>query len=272
MENWKKFEIESENFLKNLLQEEGYSVLRKGGNNSNDPDIEILKNGKLISKIEVKLSPSQSGQIVVFQEQGKFRPSNIPKVQNEFTSELIKELNSNPSLSELGMKPVIEIPLKSELIFHWITSHYKSKGVTHLITSSKAMERYFSIVEINEIKNHFKSKATLRIKRSGTRDIPKNNIPKVKIIVSEYLKEIGIKESEYKIENEGKKLYLKTDIGTLAKNYIQSKYYLSKDKPGSYIIKIRANTKNLNIIFGLEFKGEKGIGLDDYIKYLNNIK
>jgi len=272
MENWKKFEVESENFLRKILEKESYSVLRKGGNNSNDPDIEIIKNGKLISKIEVKLSPSQSGQIVVFQELGKFRPSNIPKVQNEFTINIINELNSNPSLSNLGIKPVIEIPLKSELIFHWITSHYKTKGVTHLITSSKTLERYFSIIDISEINDHFKPKATLRIKRSGTRDIPKNSISKVKIIVSEYLKEIGIKESEYTIEKEGKKLHLKTRIETLGKIYIQSNYYLSKDKPGSYIIKIRANTKNLNIIFGLEYKGEKGIGIENYINYLNNIK
>jgi hypothetical protein len=272
MENWKKFEIESENFLRKLLEPENYSVLRKGGNNSNDPDIEIFKNGKLITKIEVKHSPSQSGQIVVFQELGKFRPSNIPKVQNEFTTELINELNSNPTLRNLGTSPVIEIPLKSELIFNWITSHYKSKGVNHLITSSKTSERYFSIIDINEINNHFKSKATLRIKRSGTRDIPTNSIPQVKVLVSTYLKELGIKENEYTIERGGKKLYLKIKNDTLGKKYIQTKYYISKDKPGSYIIKIRANTKNLNIIFGLEYKGEKGIGINEYIKYLNNIK
>jgi hypothetical protein len=268
MKNWEKFEVESEEFLKKILEKGSFQVLRKGGTNSNETDIEIIKDGKPISKLEVKLSPSQSGQIVVFQEEGKFKPS---KTNNKYSLQIIDELNSKKYLENLGLKPVLDIQLNSELIFNWIKYHYKAKGVTHLITSSKTSERYFSIIDINQINIHFKSKATLRIKRSGTRDIPSKNISGVMDIISEHLNKIGY-INEYTIEKKDKKLFIRTEKETLDKTYIEPNFYISKDDKKNYVIKLRSKTENLNIIFGLEYIGKKNIGIENYIEFLNKIK
>ena len=167
MKNWEKFEDEAVEYLNKKISL--FSFLKQGGSNSNSEDIRIEKNGDLINtNIEAKLSPSQSGQFVIFEKKNQYFISTKNKRYNPISKLILENLNCEFHKYSLSKKnSVIQIKKINKLLAKWIESHYLSKNSLFLITSNK-LSSFKCIVPVKQIKKFFEISACIRKKKSGT--------------------------------------------------------------------------------------------------------
>jgi hypothetical protein len=269
METWREFETKCELFLKEILNNSEFEVIKIGGSDANEVDLLIKKQDLIKSKIEIKLSPSQSGQLVVFAEKSDlFSLSTKIRSENIYSIEIINKLNQLYKPSSVGKTPLIKLDIDKDLLFRWIIEHYKNKGVQFFITSKNKNTKFFAIIPITELPIYFNAKLILRNKKSGTRDVPIKDILVVQKLISNHFEKNGIKVDRLNYEYINKKLFLKTTEDIFHTSYINS-YYLSKIDDYKYRIKVLSNTNNINLIFNLEYIGpEKTFGLDDLLMFL----
>ena len=253
MERWKKFEIKSSNYLNRFLDIDNVSTTNDGGGNSRETDVKLYYKSNLLFSIEVKLSPSQSGQFVVKFDNKRFFLSKENHNLNKYSLKVIEILNRQ-GLDYKGEN--ININCGDDLCFNWIKEHYTKKGVEFIITSN-SIDSFYSIIPIDKINSFFEVSCVLRKKKSGTSDISIKDRLEVEKSVNEYLKSIN--NSVEKIDYDGKKMYLKSKkIINKSKLTVSESLFLSKqDENFRYRIKKRSSTNNPNVIFSLKYKGEK---------------
>lgn len=273
MEKWEQFEFNSIEYLNGKLNELGFQCTGTGGKNSNSSDIAILKDGKFIFNIEAKLSPSQSGQIVIIKKDDNYEISEKSKSDNSNSKKIIENINVNFETYNKNNPKYFELNLiDKQIIYDWVKEHYTNKKSYFIITST-SLNSFYSIIPIDEINKFFTISGVVRIKRSGTRYVPLKDIDKVKILVDNHFNSIAI--TNFEISLNDKKLIIKLNNNLKLKSADRyfNEYYLSpiENYPDEFYIKVRSNTCNLNIVFSLQYIGSKDFfGLDDLIKKLQN--
>ena len=253
MERWKQFEINSSNYLNNVLNIDDIKTSTDGGGNSRETDIKLYHKSNLLFSIEVKLSPSQSGQFVVKFKNNKFFLSEENHSLNSYSSKIIEVLNEK-KLDYNGEH--LHIDCGDDLCFKWIKNHYLKKGVEFLITSD-SIDSFYSIIPLSRINDFFQVSCVIRKKKSGTSDIPIKDRLGVEKLIKEYLKSIN-----HLVENihyDNKKMYLYTNrVINKSELTVSDSIFLSKQEENfKYRIKKRSSTNNPNVIFSLKYTGDK---------------
>lgn len=252
MKNWEKFELNTLNYLRQNINIKNVFIKGIGGGNSHENDIEIYFKKKKLFSIETKLSPSQSGQIVIYENNSKYVLSQNMVFDNKYSNEIIEYLNDNFQETKINN---FELKCSKDLIFRWIKNHYKEKGVFFIITSNSIDDDY-SILKIDDIQTKFCVSGILRRKKSGT-----SHLPKKELNISTELKSfLKTKNIESEIITEGKKTSLITNQEIKDEYlYFKENYFLSKTSYNirhKYNLKKRSKTNNLNVVFNLRYIGE----------------
>lgn len=251
MQNWKKFEKDALDYL-NENYSDYASFLSTGGEDSTKSDI-LVKTKKENFYIEIKSPNAQSGQFVVLPDykNHQFYFSDKNKTdQNNLTKKFLEHMNSSWDIYKNISSKGVEINLSNEIFSEWIINYYKSKEVKYFISS---WDNKFVIIPIDKFAESFKVTAQYRIKKSGTRKLPKN----LAYRVTNYLKQTY---EDAQVNKIGDHTYLETKNNSLNKSFFQvdglndQKFYLSKDDlyPQGYRISVRSKTNNPNVIFTIE--------------------
>jgi hypothetical protein len=269
---WELFEEYSTKYLNESFQHiEGLIFERGGGTDSTESDIKIILNGNEIFSIESKLSPSQSGQFVIKDTSEKFELSNLNKNDNPHSFEIIDYLNKRYNEYKDVSQNSIEISCSKKTINNWIKYHYKSKKSLFIISSTE-VSGYCHVLPIDNFDDYFETKALIRRKKSGSRDIPKSKISEVKNIVKLHLKPL-VSSFDFINDYDGN-LIVETDVNYSLLNsdrYMPGGLFLSLNEPPStYKVKMLSKTNNINVIFSIAYIGPRDKGginlLEEYIK------
>ncbi|MBP3953567.1 hypothetical protein [Bacillus suaedae] len=265
LNDWEKFELETIPFLEKIYHDLPVAFKREGGQNSTKSDICVLHDMNELFSLEAKLTPSQSGQFVLLEEQQKYIFSAENKFQNnKMTQLIIDELNAfKTKYTPKGQKAVI-VDIDTYVLANWIKDHYKNKGSRFIITSTKIND-YKAIIPINEVERFFEMTAVIRRKKSGTSDVARYKVSSCISELRQHLTAFGLEIIETKQDGKKTLVLLNKDI-ILEKNerYFGDEYFLSPNVKGNgYFIKSRAKTNNLNVIFQLKYIGpEKSFGFE----------
>jgi hypothetical protein len=257
-ERWEIFEANATDYLNSKINIPGINFKTKGGSDSTISDIEVLYDEKLIFIIEAKLVPCQSGQFVVHLNEGTFKFSDLNKEENnEFSKLIISFMNKNKEkYLKLGTKG-INIECSEDIFINWIVNHYRNKKVNSIITSTEINNfdnNFIKIFPLSDFKKYFTVTATYRIKKSGSRKIPKSDYTKVnKLLTDIFPNKFALKENgELTFQNLSPK-----------KQKLGDNFFLSI-KEGNYSVRKLSNTYNANVIFSLSLKdNETSVGLGE---------
>ena len=241
---WKEFE---KNCLKFLIRNTASELdfIESGKSNSRETDIKVYKKSKYLFSIEAKLLPSQSGLFVVEFTDSTFSLSKKNFSINSHSKKILDYLN----LSNLPYSGgTVDLSLTKELINDWIMEHYNKKGVKFFIVSNDPVKD-FKIIPVSELIKFIGFKATLRRKKSGSRDLPISLRKSALQEISNYLstKLISILKTDF---------FQKKTIITLSKELEIIKfnsYYFSKINDTTYRLKLLSSTNNPTVIFSMNY-------------------
>lgn len=182
MKNWEKFEWNATEYLNNLNKIENVKFENAGGSDSNTPDIRVFYKENIFN-IEAKLSPSQAGQFVVHKVEDEFVYSaKNKKEDNKSSREIVLCMNANfKKYSKYGTNS-LKLDCPKNLAFDWIKNHYGEMSNKFIIISDspeKFSDNFIKIIPINELENNFDVETVYRIKRSGTRKVPRGDFIEV---------------------------------------------------------------------------------------------
>lgn len=268
--NWEQFEKKSEKYLNDHLSELGYKVILKGGSNSHETDLYLYDNlGHFLFCLDSKLCPAQCGQIVIIDNGSKFELSKELKSSNPYSESILSLINKSYKQFSENSDDVIQILGVDEVLVNWVKNHYQEKQCLYIITTTK-LDSYYSIIPLDEIEKVFAVSAVFRRKRSGTRDVPRKNFKSVTDSLTRHLNSNGI--SKYQIRIIGKQLLFDLHQKSLPKGLMYFEdYFISDLGQGLYRVKNRAKTNNVNVVFTMNYTGNKSnIGLEVLKNYLNS--
>ncbi len=264
-EKWKEFEHSATKFLNSYFTEFTFENL--GESDSTAPDIKVYtKEGKLLTQIEAKYSPSQAGQIVVLLNSGQFEFSTKSKNSKVASTQiLIDHLNDNFETYSNVAQSSIPIQIDESVLFSFIIEQYQLKGNDWIIASSNSSSLTIdnlTLIPLNELAQHFEISASLRRKKSGTSSLSKSMRGKAEEIISKLF-------DSYEIKVEGKKSYFYGDIGTHPQE-LPENLYLSPKGENIYEIRKRSTTNNANIMFSLKLKEKSAFQAEEFLKFLRS--
>lgn len=139
---------------------------------------------------------------------------------------------------------------------NWIIEHYKNKNVKYVISC----DRDYVIFPIRKFERYFNIIANYRIKKSGSGEPAKKDIPTVKQMIKSYYTTAQF----YQIE---KKLFVDISEKNDKDQFVIGNYtyYLSKQNSGDYEVRRLSNTYNMNVIFRIELtKSQDKKDLDEF--------
>jgi len=260
MKNWQIFEANATALLREVFNNTNLVFENTGGADSTISDIKVKRNNTVITTIEAKYSPSQSGQIVLLLNNNKFEFSQASvNSSNEFVEAIVEFINNNiTTYINVGTK-ALPIGINSQILFDWVKRVYSQKGVKWVIASSlydNLNTQNTTLIPLNEIDSYFDISASFRRKKSGTSHLPKTK-------EDDFKSHLNRITTNYHLEKQGTKylLELNEDIGT---KYISDEYFLSPTGTNStFYVKKRSSTNNANVMFSLtlknniDFKSEK---------------
>lgn len=273
MKDWKRYEMNALDYLRNKNTFSQVVFILKGGSDSNESDIEVTHNKKKLFSIDAKLSPSQCGQIVLIEkEHKKLVLSPKMKFINEFSGEILNHINNMYSYYFNTDKSFIELCCEKFILNEWVKQHYKNKDCLFFITSNE-MDGYHSIIPIDLIHKYFTISAVIRRKRSGTRQVAKKDLKNAIKQTSTHLKKCNIEKYNLFVNEESLLLLLNEEITLVGESRRFENYFISDtENKNIYKIKVRAKTNNINVVFRLEYTGEKkNIGLEDIKTKINQL-
>lgn len=273
---WQAFEIECTNFLNTTFSNSNLKFERKGGSDSTNLDISIVKNLNEVGKVEAKMPLSQAGQIVALIENNKFVYSKDSKSPNNIYVQCILDyLNTNfKTYSQVGTSS-IKINIDSDIFYSRISEYYSSFKKCNYFITHDPKTRCKAIFKCEDLKKYFDVSCVIRRKRSGTRDLPKKLYKSHIEIISNQLNNKSINVIDR--VSESNKLYLNLDTNIDNESqYIatdNAEIYLSPVSDKTYRVKVRSNTNNPNILFELKLKRNiiKNEGIEDFDNYLSSL-
>lgn len=249
MNSWEIFEEFAYSYIQknfvNKIQKEGLSIVKKGGSDAESPDICIKKYNKEVFNIEVKNTPSQSGQFVLHPnfETKKFEFSRLNKfaIDNvKGTDEIIDFLNGDfLAFSETNFLP---ININNEILKKWVISFYKEhKNVSYVFLGDT---NNFFISPIESIFDYLSVSAVYRVKKSGSRSY---NYAKASILIG---------EKHFDVISHQKKTFLKNYPTFSVEEKKKINKFLSDENlyvnpQGNGELRKLSSTQNKNVIFSL---------------------
>lgn len=241
-----QFELCCYEYLKNTYKNKETDFYHEGGMDSTKSDIAVIKNGMIDFYIEVKDILAQSGQFVLFPDEDKgifvFSPRNRSK-QNEMTNIIIDYMNCDfHRFNNAGTKGQ-SLNIDTRVFADWIIEHYKDKNVKYIIS----YDRDFVIFPIRKFEQYFNIVASYRIKKSGSCEPAKKDMPTVKDMIKTYY-------STSSFFQEGKKLLVDIPEKIHNDKFVLGNYtyYLSEKSYGIYEVRRLSNTYNMNVIFSIK--------------------
>lgn len=251
MKNWQIFEANATTLLREVFNDTNLIFENTGGADSTVSDIKVKRNNTIITTIEAKYSPSQSGQIVLLLNNNRFEFSQASvNSSNEFVTAIIDFMNNDINTYINVGTSAIPIGINSQVLFNWVKRVYSEKGVEWVIASSlynNLNTMNTALIPLNEIDSYFDISASFRLKQSGTSHLSMSR-------ESDFKTHLDCITTNYHLEKQGKKylLQLNENIGT---NYISNEYFLSPTgEDNTFYVKKRGSTKNANVMFSLKLK------------------
>lgn len=239
MEQWKKFELECNDYLN---EKYGDYFNHMGFSDSTVSDIKY-KNNDNTFYIEAKMPSAQSGQFVVIPDYEKkefiFSPKNRTK-EDENTKIIIEYMNENFDIYSNPGTSGKSIEIDQDIFSNWIVNYYKQKGVKFFITKGDD----FIIFPIEKYSNYFHISATYRIKKSGSNNVPKNR-------QKEVIEKLNTMNIEYEIIDDFK-IHSTQNLDKVKFTSGDSEYMFRKFEENIYRIRKLSNTRNPNVIFSIE--------------------
>ena len=262
MTTWEEFEIQCTDFLNQKFGKYA-KFIHQGIADSTTPDILVKTKSNNSFYIEVKLSPAQCGQFVLLPnlETGTFEYSNLNNNPiNVHSKKIINHMNNNfDAFRESGTSGKnIDMLNSSDIFSEWIIQSYKDKGVKFFITND------FTIFPIEHFKKYFNVTAKYRIKRSGSRNIGKNNINTVmKYILSQNYNVINSRPVK-------DKLFITSNQELHNQKFILHGFeYMFSRRNLEYELRKLSNTYNANVIFSITLKKSTlSISEQNFINFL----
>ena len=252
METWKEFEKSCYIYL---VREYGKfcSFEPLGESDSTSSDIRVItkNNGKFF--VETKEAVAQCGQFVLYpdEENGKFvyYPRNKSPL-NKYSQDIIDYMSDNfRAFAEAGTRGC-NINVPDKVFYGWIKNYYASKNVRFFITKASN----YIIFPIEQFEKYFAVSATYRVKRSGSSDPAKSNVPEIRCTLSTL-------NCNYELLTANGKMYVKTnrDIDGLKLKGLKYTYLFNQTEHNIFNIRKLSNTENANVIFSISLKKEQDI-------------
>lgn len=237
--------------------------VRKGGSDSTVPDIHVTTNSGQTFYIETKLCPAQCGQFVLLPDinTGTFTYSSGNDHRlNVYAQKIMDVMNKDfDAFREAGTagKEII-MPNGQEVFSGWIKQAYKEKGARFF------MKNDYSIFPVDRILEYFNISATYRIKRSGSANVGKTNIP----VIKNYISSLDYTISAF--HPDGTKLFIESPSQLHDNRFIYRGYeYMFSQRDNLYEIRKLSNTYNANVIFSVFDKGNhSGLSSAEFIAEL----
>ena len=248
--NWQINEVKCVEYLNNHFGTNIVSFEGKGGFDSTESDIIVLKNGIRACYIEAKMPKSQCGQFVLFpnKENRKFESSrkNRPSEPSLPAEEIIEAMDANfdcycnPSGSN-------NLDMDQQLFYSWIIDHYKYKKVEYFIVSTG---NDFLIFPLQKLDKYFVASAKYRVKKSGSSNPSVTQEAELKKLFS------GPSCHNSKVFRQGKELYahVEDEREKIIVDTLEKSYQLSKVEDCTYRITRLSQTYNANVIFSISLK------------------
>ncbi len=268
MARWEEFELDCTNYLNHKFGKYA-NFIHQGGADSTVADILVKTVSGNTFYIDVKHSPAQCGQFVLFSNIEKhsfeYSSKNINR-NNEWAGIIIKHMNKYfDEFREVGTagKDII-LDNGKDIFSNWIIHSYKDKNVKYFITNN------YIIVPIDKFADYFEVSAKYRIKRSGSSSLGKNRV----VTYAKLL--LNNQAHNYKVTNvriDGDKLFVSSDKELHNLRFIapadEMNEYMFSVRNNEYEVRKLSNTCNANVIFSIKLKGTiSGISDKDFIDYL----
>ncbi len=246
---WKQFEANVFHALKNL--ETPSLQFQEGGScDSTIPDIKVYKNNCFSQSLECKFSQSQGAQFVVLWEDNNFKYSPLNRnPETPETKKIITLMNNSKEYFSKIFDPSendsVAFDIAEEISTNHFINYYSSKKTSYII-SSNYLDHDFKIIPLNKIGKNFILNAVYRIKRSGSRALPRRDYSIAKIKFKEkYNQEISDFNNIIFMNPLSRKECYFGD---------NREYFLSLNEDNSYRVRKLSNTYNANVIFTLSLK------------------
>lgn len=244
MEQWEKFEEYCHQYLSHRYKSAVF--LHNGGFDSTTADIAVFKNSIHLFNMESKMPVAQSGQFVLLDKGGHFVFSDSNKSSEDFmASYIIRYINNHYDIYQHVSTAATPIDIDKSIFSSWIINHYQALGVRYVITAG---DNNVIIFPITKYGDYFDITATLRKKKSGSRNLSHSALPDI-------LQLLNRQYGACKIQFIGKKAYanLPYAINDKIKLYgCEYCYQLNREESGSYLIRVLSNTNNPNVIFSIK--------------------
>lgn len=274
MEKWQLSEMECVQHLKDTYSYAGIVFDHKGGSDSSQSDIKVLKNGTALFYVEAKSAGAQCGQFVVLDENGKFvySPKNKIKPASKFSNKFIEIMQASyAEFKACGTSGTPFPPKYQALEYDWVKDFYSRKKTEFIITEKvlggKGPSNFF-IFPLSKFENYFNISATYRIKTSGSNN-PKNN--DVQEILST-LQQNGISVTKNGFDKNHYYIYatgIKNKQQYRGSNY---RWQFNQEPGGKYQVRKLSNTNNANVIFGISLKNGAVQDPNDLKAFLSKLK
>ncbi len=266
MSNWENFEIECTNYLNNKFGKYA-TFIHQGGSVSNVSDILVQTNTGNRFYIDVKHSPAQCGQFVLFandkERTFEYSSKNNSRI-NKYAIKIMEHMNEHfDEFKNTGTKgKEIIMENGSQIFSDWIIQNYKEKDTKYFITNN------YTILPIECFFEYFEVSAKYRVKKSGSGSVGKSLVH----ILKEDL--LNNETYNYQITNiriDGNKLFIETPIDLHKKKlrYYEYEYMFSK-RNSEYELRKLSNTNNANVIFSIK-QIEGKVGMED-LEFINILK
>lgn len=239
MKTWEKIELECFEYIRDTYTMASFE--HKGFSNSNTPDIVAkLHNGETFN-IEVKSATAQCGQFVLLVKNDQFVFSNENGSLEEFSTPFVEYMNQHFDDFKIPGTAGKEIDLDTEILAQWIEQYYALKGTRFFATKYR---NNVVIFPINRIKDYFEIKCTYRIKKSGSRNVPKKCARAISIALGK----------DYYYDD---KYFILKDLSLKEKEIVKChdcEFYVSEKRDDGYKITVLSETRNANVIFKVKAK------------------
>lgn len=241
-----QFELSCYRYLKRFYETKETKFYHEGGMDSTKSDIATIKDGRIDFYIEAKDALAQSGQFVLLPDEERevfvFSPRNRSK-PNEMTDIIIDYMNSDFQCFNNAGTTGQSLDIDTGIFADWIIEHYKDKNVKYVIS----YDRDYVIFPIRKFGQYFNIIANYRIKKSGSGEPAKRDIPAVKQMINAYY-------ATARFYQEEKKLFVDISERINEDRFVLGKYtyYLSKQDFGGYEVRRLSNTYNMNVIFSIK--------------------
>ena len=241
-----QFELRCYEYLKKFYKTKETDFHHEGGMDSTKSDIAAIKNARIEFYIEAKDASAQSGQFVLLPDEERevfvLSPRNHSK-PNEMTDIIIDYMNSDFQRFNNAGTAGQSLDIDTGVFADWIIEHYKDKNVKYVISC----DRDYVIFPIRKFEQYFDIIASNRIKKSGSGEPAKRDIPAVKQMIKAYY-------ATARFSQEEKKLFVDISERIHKDRFILGDYtyYLSEQNSGDYEVRRLSNTYNMNVIFSIE--------------------